>query len=188
MKTLLEHRARVKRRKPVFVRQDTSKQKRLMNKVKWRFPRGLHSKIRRAFKGHVAKPDPGYSSPKAVRGLTPEGFEPIIIYNVSELMKIKQPFFIANGVGTKKKVAILKKAKEMGLQVLNVKHIDDFVKNVEENMKKKKEGKKLSKEKKAKAKEEALKKAEKVKKEELTEEEKKKQEKEEQNKILTEQK
>lgn len=189
MKALLKHRSSTKKHKPTFVRQETSKQKKLQNKVKWRFPRGLHSKIRRGFKGHVRMPDPGYSSPKAIRGLTREGCKLIIIHTIKEMAKLKEPFFIASDVGTKNKIAILKKAQEMKLQVLNVKDTNAFIKNVEDKMKKAKEYKKLSKEKKAKSKEEAIKKAEeaekKAKKEkEETPEEKLKREKEENKKVL----
>ena len=189
MKNLLQHRKSTKKHKPTFVRQETSKQKKLQNKVRWRFPRGLHSKIRRAFKGHVRLPDPGYSSPRAVRGLTSEGYKQIVIHSVKEMTNLKEPFFIASDVGTKNRIAILKKAQEMKLLVLNFKDSSAFIKNVEEKMKKAKESKKLSKEKKAKSKEEAIKKAEeaekKAKKEkEETPEEKQKREKEENKKVL----
>ena len=155
-----------------------------MNKVKWRYPRGLHSKIRRGFKGHVRLPDPGYSSPKAVRGLTRDGYKQIVIHNIKEMANLKEPFFIAADVGTKNKIVILKKAQEMKLLVLNVKDSNAFIKNVEDKMKKAKESKKLAKEKKAKSKEEAIKKAEKKKEKEETPEEKQKREKEELKKVL----
>jgi len=158
------------RKKPKFVRQQFFKHK---LKSKWRRPKGLHSKLRLQKKGHGKKIKVGYGSPKVGRDLL-LGFKPIIVCNIKDLEKIDsktQAILISRGVGTKKKVELLKKIKDLKIKVLNVKNIDAFLKKVEENLSKRKETKKKTEEKKKKAKEEAEKKAKE--KEKKKEEEKK---------------
>ncbi len=119
---LLELRKKLKSRKPDFLRQDWHKYKRFKNDPKWRKPRGLHSKMRRKFKGKPKMPDPGYGSPKAVRGLHPSGYEEVLVYNVKDVEKVdkeRQAIRIASTVGTRKRMEIIKKAEELGIKILN---------------------------------------------------------------------
>ena len=179
LKDDLELRNALKRKKPVFLKQDAHKKSKL--KKNWRRPRGRHSKMRFRLASYRKRPNVGYSSPRSVRGLNPKGFREVHVYNLEDLDKVQKNEVVVIGriVGLKKQVALLKKIKELkDLTVLNVKDVDKFIKETEEKLQaKKKESAEKEKEKK-KSKEEAVKKAEEKKKEEekKTEEEKKKEE------------
>ncbi|NPB02009.1 MAG: 50S ribosomal protein L32e [Methanopyri archaeon] len=119
-KRLLKLREELKRKKPKFRRQEWHRYKRLGEK--WRRPRGRHSKMRRKFKGKPKMPNPGYGSPAKVRGLHPSGYEEVLVYNPKDLEKIdpeRQAARIASRVGARKREEIIKKAKELGIVVLN---------------------------------------------------------------------
>ena len=174
---MLDVRKKLKAKKPTFLRQDAHKVKTL--KKKWRYPKGIHSKMREKIKGHRRQPNPGWSSPSDVRGLTPEGYKLIIINNVQELLSTNDPKTISSTVGTKKKLEIIKKAKERGIKIMNVPNLDEFIKKTEEKLMIRKEAAKkkeaVVKEKKPEIKEEAKKE---------TLEEREKREKEEKKKVL----
>ena len=181
--TLLELRSKIKSKKPVFIRQDNPKRMKLNDK--WRKPKGIHSKIRHRFKGRRKMPSPGYKSPAAVKGLHATGLKMIAIFSPGDVIKINKDsegIIIAGSVGSRKRLEILKKAREMKIIVLNlnteesIKKIEDFI-----NLKKKKGHKEPKKEP---AKE--PKKAEEPKEpEDVTDEQKKKVEKQEKDKVLT---
>lgn len=185
---LIEVRNKLKKRKPEFKRSDSNLKS---FKKKWRHPRGKANKIRLKKRGHMKQPSIGYGSPKAVYGYSRTGLRQILITNISELSKIKKGdgILISRTVGLKKKIDILKKAKELGLVTLNIKDIDNFLKLAVE---KKLENKKIStekEEKKKKAKEELLKKVEEKKEtsaEQKTEEEKKSEEEKLERQLLKE--
>lgn len=142
MKNLLIIRKNLKKKKPVFLRQDALIKKKLSKK--WRKPRGMHSKLREGRKGHPKKPSSGYRSPKAVRNLTKEGFKQLLIYNPDGLQKMNketQTATLAKSVGLKKKIKILEKAKSLGFKLSNIKDIDATLKEIEEKLIKKKETK-----------------------------------------------
>lgn len=181
MRDLLELRRMLKKRKPGFLRQDAHK-KRL--RARWVKPRGLHSKVRLRKRGHPRKVSSGYGFPKEVRGLSKEGLKIIRIYNENELDRVNKEtegIIIAGGVGLKNKVLLLKKAKDKGINVLNL-DVDDYLKKKGEEINRRLEKKKVKEEKKKKKKEE--KKEEKLE-EKLSDEEKKEQEKLEKDKLLT---
>ncbi|MBI1935143.1 50S ribosomal protein L32e [Candidatus Woesearchaeota archaeon] len=174
---LLELRSQIKDKKPDFVRQDIYRRKRLP--WKYKKPKGIHSKMRHHFKGRMKLPSPGYKSPAKARGLHSSGLKITIVFSVREIGKIKREnegIIIAGAVGTRKRLEILKKAKELGITVLNInideqlKKIEDFVssKKNAEKTKDKPEGQKSKDEKK-----------------ELTDEQKKEAEKKEKDKLLT---
>ncbi|MHC1580690.1 MAG: 50S ribosomal protein L32e [Methanopyraceae archaeon] len=117
---LLRLREELKRKKPKFRRQEWHRYKRLGEK--WRRPKGRHSKMRRKFKSKPKMPNPGYRSPTKVRGLHPSGYEEVLVYNPKDLEKIdpeRQAARIASRVGKRKRREILKRAKELGIVVLN---------------------------------------------------------------------
>lgn len=183
MRELLELREEIKRKKPSFVRQDAHK-KRL--RKRWVKPRGLHSKVRLRKRGHPKKVSSGYGFPKGVRGLSKEGLKMIRIHNEKELNSVekeKEGIIVSGNVGLKKKVLLLKKAKEKGIKVLNL-DVDGYIKKKEEEIKKMLEKKKVKKEKKKKKEEKKEKKEEELE-EKLSDEEKKEQEKREKDKLLT---
>lgn len=180
MKNLLELRKQIKKKKPHFLRQNAGKLSKLRNV--WRQPKGMHSKMRKKLRSYKKHPSPSYSSPKKVRGLTPEGFIPMIINNSSEL-KDQKAIIISGKVGLRKRVEIAKKALQLKIKILNLKNPDKFVNEIKEQLTKKKEEKKKKLEERKKSKQEAVKKTETKQKEE-TPEEKEKREKEEKRKLL----
>jgi len=117
---LLELRKKIKSKKPDFIRYESWRYKRV--KPNWRKPKGIDSKVRKKKKGWIKMPDIGYRSPKAVRGLHPSGFEEVIVYRPEDLEKLdptKHAVRIAHTVGTRKRLAILEKAEELELVILN---------------------------------------------------------------------
>lgn len=193
---LLGVRREMKERKPEFIRQDNPKRKKL--NYKWRKPKGIHSKIRHHFKGRRKMPSPGYKSPAAVKGLHSTGLEMVRVFSVDEVSKIKkesQGIIVSGTVGKRKKLEILRKAKELNLAVFNLK-IDESIQKIEDFLSSKAKGKKEAKTKEAQGtqsvsgpqKSEGFfreKKEEQKAKESLTEEEKKESEKKEKDRILT---
>ena len=184
MKELLELRKTMKGKKPKFIRQDAHK-KRL--KKRWVKPRGLHSKVRLKRAGHAKKVADGYRGPKEVRGLSKEGLKIILVHNENELKNIdntKEGIILASGVGLKNKIILLKKAKEIGINVLNL-NIDEYLKKKEELIKKKSEKRKVKEDKRKKRKEEKKDDKEAKLEEKLSDDEKKEVEKKERDKLLT---
>ena len=195
IQNLLEIRKEIKERKPIFIRQDNPKRMKVNDK--WRKPKGIHSKIRHKFKGRRKMPSPGYKSPVDAKGLHSTGLKMVKVHSVDELKKINidnEGIIVAKTIGMKKRFEILKKAKESGVQVLNL-NIDEQIKKIEDFISSKK--KKAPKAKKEAAKEpkksEAQKSKEKTKSSEEAEklkddnkkETKREIEKKEQDKILT---
>ena len=116
----LKLRLKIKRKKPVFIRKRGKIFVRLG--LKWRSPKGGHSKLRRHKKEAGNLPRAGYGSPKAVKGLHPSGFEELLVFNLKDLEKInpeKQACRISATVGKKKRLEIMKKAEELKIKVLN---------------------------------------------------------------------
>ena len=121
----LKLRLKIKRKKPKFVRKRGEIFKRLG--LKWRAPRGIHSKLRMHKREAGNLPRAGYGSPKAVKGFHPSGFKEVIIFNLKDLEKIKQgeAVRIAATVGKKKRLEIMKKTEELKLKVLNPLKIEE---------------------------------------------------------------
>jgi large subunit ribosomal protein L32e len=111
---------KLKAKKPRFIRQEAWRYKRL--KASWRKPRGKTSKMRRRLKGWPKIPDIGFKTQKTIRGLHPSGYEEVLVHNPEELDRVnpkREVVRIAHTVGERKRVAILDKAKELELTVLN---------------------------------------------------------------------
>ena len=189
IKNLLEIRNKLKEKKPDFIRQDNQRRKRLGRKLKWRKPKGIHSKIRHHFKGRRKMPSPGYKSPVKVKGYHSSGLKMTKIFSVKDIEKINKDtegIIISKSVGTKKKLEILKKAKELKINVLNL-NIDEHINKIELMINSKKSKDKGIQKKKAKEAKES--KEEKIK--EPTEagpisnEKQKEEEKKEKDKVLT---
>jgi len=116
---LLKIRKTQKRGKPRFARQESWRYKRV--RASWRKPRGKDSKMRRKVSGRPRSVEAGYSSPKAIRGVHPSGFREVLVHNLMDLEAITsgEAVRVAHTVGLRKKLAILQKADELSLRVLN---------------------------------------------------------------------
>ena len=177
---LLKLRKQMKRKKPDFVRQDFHKK---ILRKKWKKPRGLHSKVRLMVKGKPRRISTGFRAPKKVRGLDRSGLKLILVKSLKDITKIeKEGAVIGSYVGLRKRQELLKKLKDMGVKVLNIKDVDAYLKKIEDDLNARKEKKKKLTEKREKK--EKPKKEKKLT-EKVTEEEKKKEEKKEKDKILT---
>src|SRR3989338_7186959 len=133
-KSLLEIRAILKEKKPNFIRQDYQRRKRIGNHLKWRKPKGVHSKIRHHFKGWRKSPSPGYKSPLDVKGVHSSGLKMIHIFSSNDLSNVKKDtegIIISKNAGMKNRLQILKKAKELKISVLNF-NADEHIKKIEE--------------------------------------------------------
>jgi len=125
----LRLRAKVKKKKPDFVRQESWRYDRL--KENWRRPKGIDNKMRRKIKGWPPTVNVGYRGPKAARGLHPSGYEEVLVYNVEDLKKVSpktQAVRIAHTVGKKKRMQILQEAKKRKIVVLNLGEVKEEVK------------------------------------------------------------
>lgn len=121
LQRLLRLRLLLKRKKPDFVRIDQWRYKRIEDSG-WRNQRTLDNKIRRKLKGYPRPVEVGYRKPAAVRGLHPSGFVEVLVHNVEELLKLDPKVHavrIRHTVGLKKRLEIVKKARELGFYVLN---------------------------------------------------------------------
>ncbi len=195
MESLLKKRIELKKKKPVFMRQDAHKKKKL--RPNWRKPKGSDSKMRVFRKGYRRSVRIGWGSPRAVFGLSREGLRPVEVGNPSQLESLDPKFdciIIRSSVGLKKRLDIVQLAITKGLKVMNVKDPAHYLEEQKKLLKEKKEKnenkKKSRSEKREKAKKEAekqkaKKEAEKKAAESKTEEEKKSEEKKEMDKVLT---
>ena len=121
-KRLLEIKATLKKRQPVFLRQGAHKHKRV--KQVWRSPKGLHSKMRDSRRGYKVKLQEGYHTPKAVRGLDKYGLRPTLVATIKELGALdpKLHSVILQGtLGARKKLQILDEAQKKKFTILNAK-------------------------------------------------------------------
>ncbi len=110
----------IKKHTPEFLREEWFRYKRIPRN--WRRPDGITSKMRRHYKYRPSVVSIGYRGPKNVRGLHASGFEEILIHTVSDLEKMnpeRQAARIGGSVGTKKRLEIEKKAKELDIRLLN---------------------------------------------------------------------
>jgi len=146
VKELLELRKQIKSKKPDFIRQDFHKKKRLAKK--WRRPKGLQSKIRLKFRGKPKGVSIGYRGPKIVRGMNKTGLKQVFIRSINDLEGLDAKIdglIISSSFGAKKRIVILKKAKELGLSILNIKSPDEYIKKVEDKINLRKKNKKEEK-------------------------------------------
>lgn len=129
----LRVRKRLKRKKPIFVRQESWRYDRL--KENWRRPRGIDNKMRRKIKGWPSTVNVGYRGPKAVRGIHPSGYEEVLVHNAEELKGINpktQAVRIAHTVSKRTRAKILVEARKKKITVLNPGEMEEKVEEKKE--------------------------------------------------------
>jgi large subunit ribosomal protein L32e len=120
LQELLELRRSIAEQRPRFVRPESWRYVRLH--PEWRKPKGLDNKIRKSFKGYPKRVKIGYGGPAKARGYHPSGHLDVMVHNpaqLDELIPERDAARIGRRVGAKKRAAILKRATELGLRVLN---------------------------------------------------------------------
>jgi large subunit ribosomal protein L32e len=119
-KILLATRYQMAHKRPRFLRQEWFRFPRLG--LKWRRPRGQHSKMKKHLQYRPVVVSIGYRGPKAVRGLHSSGFQEVLVHNPDQLDRINpkvQAARVGGSVGYKKRLAIELKADELGIRILN---------------------------------------------------------------------
>jgi len=138
----INHRKKIKSRKPTFLAQDVLHRKRI--RPRWKRPKGLQSKMRLNHAGQPANVSQGWRSPRSIRGFSSEGLQKIRVHNVADLQKIDaktQGALIASNVSIKNKEKIYAECDKLKITVLN-RNAKDFKKSLDEWMKKRKDHKK----------------------------------------------
>lgn len=110
--------------KKKFLRSDTSRHLKLGKKrrklQKWRRPRGRHSKIRKGRVGYPSAPSIGYKQNKLTSGKIHDKYV-MHVENLNDLNKVGKDHIavLSRRMGARKKIEVLKKAKEMKITILN---------------------------------------------------------------------
>jgi large subunit ribosomal protein L32e len=120
LKALVAKRKEFSESRPAFVRQESWRYVRIH--PEWRKPKGVDSKIRRQDKGWPALVRVGYRGPVDSRGLHPSGHYELMVYKPSDLdaaVPGRDVARIGGTVGAKKRAAILERATELGIRVVN---------------------------------------------------------------------
>ena len=115
-------RAIVKKRSKKFTRHQCELFKTIG--TSWRKPRGIDSPVRRRYKGQKAMPNKGYGSDRSTKYVHPDGFKHFIIYTAQDLHMLlmqnkKYAGVIATTVGAKARKAIVRKAGELDVRLVN---------------------------------------------------------------------
>jgi len=120
LKALVEKRREIAEARPKFVRQESWRYARLH--PEWRKPKGVDNKVRRQDKGWPPLVKVGYRGPSESRGLHPSGHHESLVHREADLEGLvpgRDVARIGSTVGAKKREAILRRAKDLGLRVLN---------------------------------------------------------------------
>ena len=119
-KRLLKVRKNISKKRPHFKRFESWRFVRI--KDQWRKPRGIDNKMRTEEQGWPKSVKVGYRGPAAVRGLHASGYEEVMIWNTADLANVDpetQVARIGGTVGGRKREAILAKAEELEIRILN---------------------------------------------------------------------
>ncbi len=120
LKELVAKRKLVSETRPKFVRQESWRYVRIH--PEWRKPKGVDNKVRRQDKGWPALVRVGYRGPVESRGLHPSGHYEVMVHNPAGLEGLvpgRDVARIGGTVGAKKREAILARATELGIRVVN---------------------------------------------------------------------
>ena len=91
----------------------------------WRKPRGEDNPVRRRYKGQIAMPNKGYGSDRSTKYIHPSGFKHFPINNVQDLSMLlmqnrKYAAVISHTVGAKSRKAIVRRARELDVRLVNL--------------------------------------------------------------------
>jgi large subunit ribosomal protein L32e len=120
LKELVAKRKVASENRPAFVRQESWRYVRIH--PEWRKPKGVDSKMRRQDKGWPPLVRIGYRGPADSRGLHPSGHYDVLVYRPGDLDALvpgRDVARIGGTVGAKKRDAILARATELGIRVVN---------------------------------------------------------------------
>jgi large subunit ribosomal protein L32e len=120
LKALVAKRKEFSDKRPKFLRQESWRYGRIA--PMWRKPKGIDSKMRRQDKGWPVLVRIGYGGPAKSRGLHPSGHREVMVHNeagLAEMVPGRDVARIGRTVGAKKRAAILSRAKELGIRVVN---------------------------------------------------------------------
>ena len=107
-------------RKPSFRRPESWRYKRL--DTRWRRPKGIDSSIRKREKSQPKMPRIGYRAPAKLRDYHPSGMKEVLVHNLQEMEGLHPKIHavrISHRVGDRKRMAIIERADDLGLRVLN---------------------------------------------------------------------
>eukprot|EP00178_Gracilaria_changii_P011927 TRINITY_DN33631_c1_g1_i1.p3 TRINITY_DN33631_c1_g1~~TRINITY_DN33631_c1_g1_i1.p3 ORF type:complete len:148 (-),score=28.74 TRINITY_DN33631_c1_g1_i1:18-416(-) len=90
----------------------------------WRKPRGIDGVWRRRFRDYQKLPNIGYGSNKKTRHILPNGFRKFVVNNLAdlEILLMHNRSYcaeIGHKVSARNRIAIVKRAKELDVKVLN---------------------------------------------------------------------
>jgi large subunit ribosomal protein L32e len=120
LKSRVAKRKEVSEGRPVFVRQESWRYVRIH--PEWRKPKGVDSKMRRQDKGWPALVKVGYRGPVEARGLHPSGHLEVLVHRPEDLEGMvpgRDVARVGRTVGAKKRAAIISRATELGVRVVN---------------------------------------------------------------------
>jgi large subunit ribosomal protein L6 len=120
LKALVAKRKEIAEGRPKFIRQESWRYVRLH--PEWRKPKGVDNKVRRQDKGWPALVRVGYRGPVESRGLHPSGHFEVLVHRVGDLEGLvpgRDVARIGGTVGARKRQAILERATELGIRVVN---------------------------------------------------------------------
>ncbi|XP_026191947.1 60S ribosomal protein L32-like [Cyclospora cayetanensis] len=112
----------IKKRTKRFPRFQSDRWKRLSSS--WRKPKGIDCRVRRKFKGTNLMPNIGYGSNKKTRHMLRSGFYKFRVERPEDIDMLlmhntKFAAEIAHGVSTRKRCAIVERAEQLNVRVLN---------------------------------------------------------------------
>ena len=110
------------RKDRTFHRHHSDRYKRV--KPSWRRPHGIDSRVRKRCRGERDMPCIKYKKPEEIRHLLPNGLRKVRIFNINDLTPLTSlnRFYcgeIAHAVGARKRIAIVNRAKELGICLVN---------------------------------------------------------------------